>query len=106
MESVTLIFVLSGCYSQAGLTALMLATKEGHASVVKTLLVGRADPNITDKVYCCLLHVWMMYILLLIVCAQTSGWTAIFFAVEQGNLEITELLIKGGAKLDIKDNVR
>ena len=51
------------------------------------------------------LHVWIMYYSSLCV-AQTCGWTAIFFAVEEGNLEIIELLIKGGAKLDIKDNVR
>ena len=44
--------------------------------------------------------------LLLIVCVQTSGWTAIFFAIEKNNLEIIELLIKGGAKLDVKDKVR
>ena len=45
------------------------------------------------------------HLLLLIVCVQTSGWTAIFFAAKAGNLEITDLLIKGGAKLDIKDKV-
>ena len=36
--------------TQAGLTALMLATQNGHPEVVKTLLDGKADPNITDKV--------------------------------------------------------
>ena len=35
---------------QAGLTSLMLATQSGHASAVQTLLEGKADPNITDKV--------------------------------------------------------
>ena len=48
----------------------------------------------------------MDHVLLLIVCVQTSSWTAIFFAIEQNNLEIIELLIRGGAKLDIKDKVR
>jgi hypothetical protein len=37
---------------------------------------------------------------------QTLGWTAIFFAIEKNNLEIIDILIKGGARLDIKDNVR
>ena len=35
---------------QAGLTALMLAAQNGHANIAKTLLDGKADPNITDKV--------------------------------------------------------
>jgi ankyrin repeat protein len=39
------------------------------------------------------------------LCVQTSGQTAIFFAIEKSNLEIIEMLIKGGARLDIKDNV-
>ena len=46
------------------------------------------------------------HVLLLIVCVQTSGWTAIFFAIKQNNLEIIELLIRGGAKLDIEDKVK
>ena len=36
--------------TQAGLTALMLATQNDHANIVKTLLDGKADLNITDKV--------------------------------------------------------
>ena len=39
------------------------------------------------------------------LCVQTSGWTAIYFAIEENNLEIIEMLIRGGARLDIKDNV-
>ena len=91
--------------AQAGLTPLMLATQNAHASVVKTLLDGRADPNITDKVYCCLPSC-VDHVLLLIVCAQTSGWTAIFFASKQGNTEIARQLIGHGARLDIKDEVQ
>ena len=68
------------------------------------LLDGKADPNITDEVQCCLLHVWIMYYCSL--CVQTSGWTAVFIAIQSNNLEIVEMLIKGGARLDIKDNVR
>ena len=44
------------------------------------------------------------HVLLLIV-LQTSGWTAIYFAIENDDLEIIKMLIKGGARLDIKDNV-
>ena len=70
LESVTLFFVLSGCYPQEGLTALMLATMQGYARAVKILLVGKADPNITVKVYCCSLHVWIMYYCALCVCTD------------------------------------
>ena len=91
-------------YPQEGLTALMLATQNGYASAVQTLLRdGKADPNITDKVQCCLCHA--DHVLLFIVCVQTSGWTAIFFASKQGNTEITRQLIGHGARLDIKDKV-
>ena len=38
------------CWVQEGLTPLILATQCGHANVAKTLLGGKADPNITDKV--------------------------------------------------------
>ena len=36
--------------TQAGLTALMLATQKGNTNTIKTLLDGKADPNITDEV--------------------------------------------------------
>ena len=39
------------------------------------------------------------------LCVQTSGWTAIYFAIQNNNLEMIEMLIKGGARLDIKDSV-
>ena len=45
------------------------------------------------------------HVLLLIVCVQTSGWTAIFFATKKRDAEIARQLIGGGAKLDIKDKV-
>ena len=81
----------------------MLATQRSHARIVQMLLDGKADPNITDEVWCCLLHVWIMYYCSL--CVQTSGWTAIYFAIQNDDLEMIEMLIKEGARLDIKDNV-
>lgn len=42
----------------------------------------------------------------LIVRVQTFGWSALFFAIEEGNTEITQVLVQSGAKLDIKDKVR
>ena len=43
------------------------------------------------------------HVLLLIVCVQTSGWTAIFFAAKKGDAEIARQLIGGR---DMKDKVR
>ena len=37
-------------FVQNGLTALMLATQNGHVQVVQALLDAKADPNITESV--------------------------------------------------------
>ena len=80
----------------------MLATEYGHKEVIQSLLEKKANPNITDKVGLCL-HVWIMYHCSL--CVQTTGRSAIFFAVENDQLEIAELLVSGGADVDLKDKV-
>ena len=83
----------------------MLATQHGHKEVIKSLLEKKANLNITDKVGLCL-HVWITYnISLLIVCVQTAGRSAIFFAVEDGNVKIAKLLVGGGTDVDLKDKV-
>ena len=46
------------------------------------------------------------HVLLLIVCVQITGWSALFFAAQQGNVEIAILLIEGGANVELKDKVR
>ena len=80
----------------------MMATQRGHKEVIKSLLEKKANPNITDEVGL-YLHVWIMYHCSL--CVQTTGRSAIFFAVENGNVEITKLLVSGGANVDLKDKV-
>ena len=80
----------------------MLATQCGHKEVIQSLLEKKANPNITDKVGLCL-HVWIMYHCSL--CVQTTGRSAIFFAVEDGNVKIAKLLVSGGADVDLKDKV-
>ena len=37
-------------FVQVGITALMLATQNGHPEVVQALLDAEADPNITESV--------------------------------------------------------
>ena len=80
----------------------MLATQHGHKEVIKSLVEKKANPNITDEVGLCL-HVWIMYHCSL--CAQTTGRSAIFFAVENGNVKIAKLLVSGGADVYLKDKV-
>ena len=46
------------------------------------------------------------HVLLLIVCVQTTGWSALFFAAKEGNVEIARLLVGGGANVELKDKVR
>ena len=36
---------------------------------------------------------------------QTSGRSAVFYAAEEGDLEVVKLLIQGGASLSLKDKV-
>ena len=48
----------------------------------------------------------MYVILLLIVYAQSTGGSAVHEAAKIGELEILRMLLGGGAKVDIKDNVR
>ena len=81
----------------------MLATQRGQKDAVKILLEKKANPNIADVVGLCL-HVWIMYHCSL--CVQTAGWTALHFAAKEDHIEISQMLIKGGADVEIKDKVR
>ena len=42
-----------GSVPQDGLTALILAVKEGHTETVRTLLAGGADVNLQEEVNKC-----------------------------------------------------
>ena len=53
---------------QEGLTALMRASDSGHKDVVKSLLAGNANPNITDKV------VWVNWCILTIFHCLCTGY--------------------------------
>lgn len=60
------------------------AVADGELEAVTTLLVNGEDVNSTDKNY--------------------QGITALFVAVENGNVEIVETLLNFGAKIDVRDN--
>ena len=84
------------------MTALILAAQHGHKDIIKALVERKANPNITDEVSLCL-HVWIMYHCWLRV--QTTGRSALFFAAEEGKVEIAKILVGGGADVDLKDKV-
>ena len=46
-----------------------------------------------------------MYHLYVDVFLQTSGRSALFYGAQEDDLEITKLLIQGGANLNLKDKV-
>ena len=73
------------CQSDEGLTALMVAARNGHADVVSALLdtpQGKAMVNLQDD----------------------KGMTSLMHAVESGHSDIVTSLLKAGADLTITNN--
>ncbi len=64
------------------LTPLMVASNLGLNQTVELLIAEGADPNIVDE----------------------NGWSSLFFASAQGNLEIVKTLVRNGAKVKALDN--
>ena len=46
-----------------------------------------------------------MRLYIFLVSLQTTGWSALFFSAEKGDLHTTESLLKAGAFADLKDKV-
>ena len=63
-----------------GSTALLLATNQNRAEVVKILLNLKADPNIPDK----------------------AGWTPLLSAADEGNATIVDMLLGAGADIQAR----
>ena len=63
--------------------ALLDATKRGDVAAVRTLLEEGADPNV----------------------AQGDGLSALHLAAQKGNLEVVELLLGAGAKVEAKTQI-
>lgn len=100
---------------EAGRTALMMASYDGHASTVRLLCEQKADPNIRDSNR----RTALMYAasgpnpaaveILLAHGAEVNvtdageGWTALMFAAAEGHADVVRLLLDSGASPDIRD---
>ena len=91
-----------------------MATKEGQTSIVQILLQsGHVDVNAQEYVSCPFHVAACLQIRTLNVKhyeyhtfdPQSAGWSALFYAAQEGHLKITEMLIEAGADVFLKDKV-
>ena len=93
---------------QNGFTALIMAVIQQHIDIVKAILNARPRPNPNIRE-----NVWLISLANILyyknscnkLIFQTANWTALFYAAMTGNLQITKMLIEGGARVDILDEV-
>ena len=101
-------------YVQLGMSALMLASENGHLQAVELLIEKGADLNLQDKKVSpmtTLFLVLLEYIFFLssvynkymLPCIQDSSMSALMLALENGHLRAVELLIEKGADLNQRD---
>ena len=88
-----------------GLTPIMIATKCGNQKITK-LLTKRVDLNIqAEKVSGTIKYIKLITSLNCTLILQYANWTALMFAVKDGNLDSVKLLLQNGANVYIKDSV-
>jgi ankyrin repeat protein len=73
----------SGVWCENGMTALMLAVREGQFLAAKKLLESGANPNLCD---------------------EDTQKTALMFAIENQSLDLVRLLVNAGANLAVQDS--
>ena len=89
-------------HNQEGLTALMISSRSGRTELTKTLLSGQ---NISVDLQTVSKRCTASAVSECLHCAQITGWSALFFAAEVGEVETVDLLIKAGANLHLTDQV-
>ena len=89
-------------HNQEGLTALMISSRSGRIELTKTLLSGQ---NISVDLQTVSKRCTASAVSECLHCTQITGWSALFFAAEVGEVETVDLLIKAGANLHLTDQV-
>jgi ankyrin repeat-rich membrane spanning protein len=99
--------------ARAGMSALMLAAQNGHASCVRELLYRKARVELTDKDGTCALmcasrngHVEAVKALLAVKetgvdQARPTGMTSLMFAAKNGYLAVVSELLEHGANVNL-----
>ncbi|CAG0903348.1 unnamed protein product [Cyprideis torosa] len=101
--------------NEAEMTALHLASLEGHTKIVKLLLEHGGDHQAVDIISSTPLHAACsgghFEVVRLLVHAGASfdaqdedGWTALHFAASKGFRKIVDVLLEAGADVNIKDH--
>ena len=87
------------------MTALIISSRSGRTDITEILLSG---DNIALDIQTVkeFLDNIIANCLSLLSPHQTNGWSALFFAVDEGDAATTELLLKAGANPHLRDYVR
>lgn len=88
-----------------GRTAAVLACWTASEGILKLLIAAGADLNIQDKVTNCLCEDGLALIIDRARKCFKDGMTASMFAGHKGHEEVLQLLIDGGANLNLQDKV-
>ena len=92
-------------YIKVGKTALTFAVEDKKLEVARFLAEAGADVDVQDYVsHCCHAH-RMQIEMFFSFLAKGKGWSAIFFAIEKGDMSMSLLLCEFGADLDLLDKV-
>ena len=97
MESILCYFV------QTGKTALIFAAKMERLDHAKALIEAGADVDIQDEVSISRISSVSEYHISFLF--KEKGWSAIFYAAENGDLPMAEQLCRAGANLSLLDKV-
>ena len=87
------------------MTALIISSRSGRTDITEILL-SRDNIALDIQTVKEFLDNIIANCLSLLSPHQTNGWSALFFAVDEGDAATTELLLKAGANPHLRDYVR
>ena len=81
----------------------MISARSGKTELTDILLTGdNIDPDIQENVR---LQTTSLIIDIHVPPSQNTGWSALFFSAERGDVTTTRSLLKAGANAHLKDKV-